>query len=300
MLIMTAISKSMRFRELLLPVLLAFVYSCNFAQSIEKDLETGLTTRGKGLSCEQVYLSDGENVIKRNTFTYGETYFVSFDGMDGFVRENAHAFPDMQLLVVGEQGDTALFVRDMYADYQDGIALDPMVLYAEVTVADPIHSEAQYTLLVNISDKKGEGTFRASLDFTVHKDDRIKLEGEGLRCREIYLFSQQGGHTITDGRTGFNETIYLLVEGLEGLEVQDGQVQMGLSMLVKDAEENVILDEADLFGDHPLNYADVHEQVAPNLVLSGSQIANPVFCTIRIWDKKGRGWISASYELVVE
>lgn len=297
---MNKTQKHARFRGLLIASLVLTVYSCNFAQSVEKDLETGLTSRGKGLSCDQVYLSDGEEIIKRSTFSYGETYYVNFDGLEGFIKEEAHAFPNMQLLVIGENGDTALFSEDLYADYKEGIDFDPLKLYAEVTVADPMHSEANYTLYVDISDKKGDGTFRSSLEFIVVRDDKIKVDGEQLTFEEIYLFSQQSGHTITDGRAGFNETIYLLFEGLEGFYVADGQVQIGLSMLIKDAEGNLILEESDLFGDGALNYNDVHAQVAPNLILSGTQIANPVHCEIRIWDKQSTAWIQASTELVIE
>ena len=71
-------------------------------------------------------------------------------------------------------------------------------------------------------------------------------------------------------------------------------------MLVKDAEGNIILDESDLFGAGMLSYDDVHTQVAPNLILTGTQIANPVSCVVRIWDKQSPAWISASTELVVE
>ena len=226
--------KHARFRGLLIASLVLTVYSCNFAQSVEKDLETGLTSRGKGLSCDQVYLSDGEEIIKRSTFVYGETYYVNFDGMDGFIKEGARAFPNLQLLVIGENGDTTLFSEDLYADYKEGIDFDPLKLYAEVTVADPMHSEANYTLYVDISDKKGDGTFRSSLEFNVVRDDKIMVDGEQLTFEEIYLFSQQSGHTITDGRAGFNETIYLLFEGLEGFSVMDGRVQIGLSMVIKD------------------------------------------------------------------
>jgi hypothetical protein len=293
-------AKQVALEGLIPACMLVFLCSQTFAQSVQKDLETGLTSSGKGLSCNQVYLSDGENIIKRNTFIYGETYYVNFESMDGFVRENRRAFPDMQLLIVDGQGDTSLLEKDMYSGYKDGIDFDPMDLYAEVTVADPIHSGTVYSLIVNISDKKGVGTFRTSLDFSVVRDERIRVEGAGLTCRELYLFSQNSGHTLTTGRMGFDETVYLLFEGLEGMTAHEGQVQLGLSMLVKDAVGRVILDEPDLFGDGSLSYADVHAQVAPSLILSGSQIENPVHCTIRIWDKRGDGWIQASTELVVE
>lgn len=297
---MKSITSHTAFRDLVVASLLLTLYSCNFAQSVEKDLLTGLTSRGNGLSCDQVYLSDGEDKIERNAFIYGETFYVNFDGMDGFEKEGEGVFPDMQLLVVGEQGDTALYRNDLYADYEDGIEYDPLQLYAEVTVADPMHSGGDYTLYVNIGDKRGDGTFKASLDFSVSRDDKIKVEGDQLSSKEIYLFSQDRGCTITDGSASFNETIYLLFEGLEGFSVQEGQIQMGLSMLVKDAEGNIILDESDLFGEGTFSYDEVHTQVAPNLILTGTQIANPVSCVIRIWDKQGSAWISASTELVLE
>jgi len=287
-------------RVRLIAIILFTLCSLGKAQSVGKDLETGLTSRGTGLSCDLVYLSDGVDEIKRNTFIYGETYYVNFDGMDGFVREDRRAFPDMQLLIVSDQGDTALLMRDMYADYEEGIDFDPMDLYAEVTVANPIHSGTNYTLHVHIGDKKGVGTFRTSLDFSVVRDERIVLESSDLSCREVYLFSLEDGHTITDGSCGFNETVYFLFEGLEGFSVSSGQVQLGLSMLVRDAEGNIILDEADLFGDARQNYEDVHQQIASSLILTGTQIANPVHYEVRIWDKQGQAWINAATELVVE
>ncbi len=287
-------------RDLSLAILLFSVYSCNFAQSVEKDLQSGLITRGNGLSCNDVYLSDGEKIIKRNTFIYGETFYVNFDGMEGFERVGESAFPDMRLTIVSEHGDTAMHLNDLYAAYKEGIDLSLLQLHAEVTVANPVHSGETYTLYVDIKDKRGKGSYAATLDFTVVRDDRIQLSGKQLSSREIYLFSQQRGLTITNGQAGFDENIYLLFEGLEGFAVNAGQVQLGLSMLVKDADGNVILDEADLFGDSPLNYEDVHPQVASNFILTGSQVANPVSLVVRIWDKGSSAWISASTEIVIE
>ncbi len=196
--------------------LLILFNSCNFSQSVEKDLVTGLSTRGDGLSCEEVYLSDGEKVIKRSTFIYGETFYVNFAGMGGFERVGEGAFPEMDIVVVSDQGDTALYIYDNYEGYKDGIADSPLVLNARVTVAEPIHSYGDYTLQVSIRDRKGEGSFRAELDFDVLPNEKIKVSGENVTAREIYLFSKQKGHTIIDGRASFNENVYMLFEGLEG------------------------------------------------------------------------------------
>jgi len=281
-------------------ILLASVYSCNFAQSVNKDLVTGLVTRGNGLVCDEVYLASDREVLKRNTFVYGEAFIVNFDGIEGFKRTDENAFPGMELVVTSQQGDTVLYQKDLYADYADGIKFSPLELYTEVTVADPIHSKGEYTLLVNIWDKKGKGTFRANLDFTVVPNDKIGITSNQISYDEIYLFSKDKGITITDNRVGFNETIYLLFEGLEGLVVESEAVYFGLSMIIKDADGNLILKEEDLIGDEGMSYPDIHSQLAPNFILTGSQISNPVICEISIWDKKSKASLKASTELNVQ
>ena len=297
---MKTLSSQADLRGLILALLFIAVNSCQFAQSVNKDLITGLSTRGDGLSCNKIYLSDGENVIKRNTFLYGETYFVNFDGMEGFERVGTGAFPNMQLVVVSDRGDTVLYVNDMYDGYSLGIENSPLDLYGEVTVADPIHSNENYTLYVNIRDKKGQGRFTATLDFEVVADEKITVTGNQVSSREIYLYSQQRGRAITDGQAEFNENIYVLFEGLDGFSVVEGKVHLGLSLEVKDATGNLILDEADLFGEEGMAYEMVHEQLAPNFILTGSQIANPVNCKVRVWDKKGTAWINVSTEIDVK
>lgn len=287
-------------RVILFALLIITVGSCDFSKSFDKDLSTGLSARGDGLSCEKVYLSDGEEIIKRNTFIYGETYFVNFDGMEGFERQGSGAFPSMQLVIVSEEGDTVLYVNDLYDGYSQGIENSPLDLYGEVTVADPIHSGGEYTLYVNVRDKMGSGRFRTVLDFKVVPDETIILTQNQVTYQEIYLYSQQRGRAITDGQAEFNENIYLLFEGLEGFSEEDGNVYLGLSLEVKDATGNLVLDEADLLGDDGMSADMVKDQLAPNFILSGSQIANPVNCKVRVWDKRGTAWINASTELVVE
>ncbi len=287
-------------RGLVLAVLFMTFNACNFSQSIEKDLITGLTTRGDGLSCEEVYLSDGENIIKRNNFIYGETFYVNFDGVEGFEKEGKSAFPKMEIIVINDQGDTALFIRDMYEDHKDGIDISPLQLYSEITVADPIQTGVNYTLNVNISDRKGNGSFRANMDFDVVHNEKISVKSDHVSFGEIYLFSQQKGHTITHGQAGFNENLYLIFEGLQGFAEEEGQVHLGLSMVVKDAEGNVILDEPDLFGDSMLDTEEAYSQIAPNFILTGSQLANPLSLLVRIWDKRSSSWISATTEIVIE
>ena len=279
--------------------LLTALQSCNFAQSVNKDLKTGLVTRGNGLSCERVYLSSNEEVIKRNELVYGEVLTVNFDGLDGFNRIDDNAFPGMLLMVINEQGDTVMFHEDLYSSYAEGIEFYPLQLNARVTVAAPMHSSEDYSLLVNIWDKKGEGRFKANLDFSVVRDDKIAITSNQLSYDEIYLFSRQKGLTITNGQVGFDETVFLLFEGLEGFMVESGNVHIGLGLTIKDSDGNLVLEEADLTGNAPMSFSEIHTQLAPNFSLTGTEISNPVTCEINIWDKKSEASLTATTQLDV-
>lgn len=225
---------------------------------------------------------------------------MNFSSIEGFNRLGESAFPGMQLIVVSHQGDTVLYQNDLYETYAEGMVFSPLKLHSKVTVADPIHSKGEYSLFVNIWDKKGDGTFKANLDFTVVPNDKIEITSNQISFGEIYLFSQQNGIAITDNRVGFNETIYLLFEGLEGFKVETGNINLGLSILIQDADGNVILKEEDMMGDAGISYADIHTQLAPNFILTGNEISNPVHCEIFIWDKKSTASIKAITQLNVQ
>ena len=273
--------------------------SCDFRKSVEKDLLTGMVTRGNGLSCESVTLTVDEKTVQSTRFTYGETFHVNFNNMEGFVSVAGHVFPGMSLLVTGQNGDTVLSTQDLYAEYAEGMDLSPLLLISTVTVADPIHSNGTYTLMVNIWDKKGDGIFTADLDFTVVPNDQIKIGSDQLSYKEIYLYSEQRGKVITDQKARFNENIYILIEGLDGLVEENGSFSVGLGMKVSDADGNLIIDEEDLLGDSGYSYEQMHGQLSAHFILTGSQVLNPVDVEIVVWDKHGDGKLNISTQLLI-
>jgi hypothetical protein len=281
-------------------LLLLPMVSCNFSKSVNLDLITGLSTRGDGLSCDDVYISDGEDKLSRNSFTYGETFYLNFENIQGFSKTENSAFPGMSLLVTGPKGNTIFQMDDMYAGDTDGTDLSPLLLQAHLTVADPIHSDTEYTLQVDIWDKKGEGMFKAMLDFTVIPNEQIEIESKGVSYDEIYLFSGHRKTTITDNRVKLNETVYMMFEGLGGFAPVDGMVYAGLSIRASDAGGELLVDEEDLLGDQSLQLQQFSAQLAPNIVFNDSEIENPVLCEIVIWDKNSENRIKALTNLNLE
>lgn len=275
------------------------LFSCNFSKSVNVNLLNGLTTKGDGLSCDEVYLSDGEEKINRSSFVYGEIFTVYFENIEGFNKIDNSVFPGMSLSVTDEDENVVLEYEDMYADYSDGIDLSPLVLSAVITAAKPMTSKNSYTLQINIWDKKGDGTFEAKMDFDIVSNDHIKIESNGVSFDEIYLFSQERGVTITGNNAFFNENIYMMFEGLDGFTEEGGNVYAGLSITAKDADGEVILDEEDLLGDSGMEATAFKSQLAPNISFSNQNIKSPVTIEIEIWDKKSENSIQSMAELTL-
>ncbi|MCB0401975.1 MAG: hypothetical protein KDD41_07815 [Flavobacteriales bacterium] len=285
----------------LLTLVVSVFFSCEFNKSVKLDLLTGLSTQGDGLSAGDVYLTINEDErIKRNTFVYGEIFYLNFNDVKGFVKEGENVFPGMELTIVGEKGDTAMHYDDMYANETAGVNITPLLLYTNVTVAKPMTSNQKYTLHVHIWDKKGTGTYRATFNFDVVPNDQIAITKDAaITYNNIYLFSKEDG-TITDNKIKPNQTYFMLFEGLTGFKEEEGRVSVGLSVLAKSNSGEILLDEKDLLGDGEWEPGTVYEQVSSDIIFRDPSIQTPISCEFVIYDKKSEASISASVSLEFE
>ncbi len=283
-------------------LLLVAVSGCNFSKSVNKDLMSGLLTKGDGISCEETYLTVNNEKINRNQFIYGETFVVNFNGIEGFVKENESVFADMSLLVLTTEGDTMLFADDLYSNYPDGIKLDPLLLTSDITVAAPMKSGKEYKLHVKISDKKGRGVFSAELGFNVMANDKIITESNGAGYDEIYIYSGDQEKVIVNNEVERADKIYFVFEGLTDFKEEGGMVFPGLSLKGTDKAGKIILDYADLFEEYSttgLSVTDFNKRLLSNFTLSGVELLSPLHCEIIIWDKKSEAKIKSVTNLDV-
>ena len=272
----------MKIKALLFILSLVTFISCDFSKSVNKDLITGLTTKGDGLSCENVYLSDGESKIKRTEFIYGEKFFLNFSNIQGFKKEGEFAYPGMQLIVLNKEKDTILLEDDLFKNESAGFDVSPLLLSSNLITASPIRSNKEYELKVNIWDKKGEGTFKAKMDFTVVPNDKIQIENNNLTYDEIYLYSQVHGKIIIDNNVSLNEKIYLVFDGLKGLTLMDEKVFLGMTIKATDSNGQSLLITEDLFEDIGYDPAEVKKMLTAEVVFTGEGINNPVTCEIEV------------------
>lgn len=279
-----------------------FIGGCNFSKSVKVDLLTGLSTSGDLLSCEDVFLSVNRHKVNRNTFTYGEQFYLNFSDVKGMKSENGMVFPDLGMFVLDKSGDTIVRVKDLYNQFPDGIKSSPVELSVKLTVASPIHSGKDYTLFVKIHDKKDKGSYTAKLDFKVSANQKLIVEANKVSCNEIYLFSKNTGEVITDNKVSVNDKMYLVFEGVSGISEADGKVFPGLSMKATGNNGAVIFNSDDLFADSSgsgLSAADLKTQVSASLSFTSGVVKNPVHITVVLRDKKSDANIKATTDIEV-
>lgn len=282
-------------------ILLLFVsslfISCDFSKSVKIDMVSGLSSKGDGLAVSNVYLTVNDEKVKRNTFTYGETFYINFNGVTGFKKEGGNDFPGMELAIISEAGDTVMYYKDMYADKTEGVNVNPLLLYSNVTVAKPMTSNNKYTLHVNIWDKKGTGTFKTKLDFDIVPNENIAVESpESITYDNIYLFSKEDA-TNTTGLVNVNQTYYMIFEGLKGFNAEGGKVSVGLSMKATAADGEVLLNSEDLLGGGEYDPTILEEQLSADFSFYSTEIQSPITCEFVVFDKKGETKVNVKTNL---
>lgn len=287
----------MRTNILIAITLLFILSSCDFRKSVKTDLMTGLTTVGNGLSCDDVYLSVDSTTISRKTFTYGEKIFLNFNNISGFKKVGEASFPGMQLTVTDKNNDTVMNYNDLYANNKEGFSVPNLLLRTYIIIANPIHSNNDYTLHVNIWDKKGEGTFKAKMNFNVVPDNNIQVEKEKITYQEIYLFSEESKSIITDGNAKLNEKIDIVIDDLDGFTTQEGKVTIEMNMTATDASGKLIVDEKDMLGDESYDASKIKPQFYGNFIFMNPQIKSPVTCVLEVADKNGPGKLKVTAKL---
>jgi len=288
-----------------IPVLLIMIAlpSCQFSKSVNKNLISGLITKGDGISCEEVYLTVNDEKTERNIFIYGEVFNLNFSDINGFEKENEVVFPGMKIVITNSVGDTVLLEDDLYGEYRSGVNLNPIVLISDITVAAPMASNRAYTLFVEIWDKLGNSSFTAQFYFTVERDKSILVESNKVSCREIYLFVKEREKVIIGNTLVFDERTYMIFEGLSGFTEENDMVFPGLGIKITDADGLNVVTSEDLFSQYNksgIPVSDFKDAVSSNFIIPVSQIKNPLHCEIAIWDKKSDVKIVAKTDLNIK
>lgn len=285
-------------------IVFAILTGCNTSKSVEKNLLSGLLTKGDDLACDNVYMSVNDEKTNQTTFIYGQKFKMNFADVKGFKGENGNVFPGMQIFIIDNAGDTVLRSDDLYQKYtDDGLNLSPLLLHADLTAASPISSGNEYTMIVNIWDKKGKGTFSGEVDFKIVPNEYLKIDAKGVTFDEIYLFSRDRSAAIPDNKIKFNENTSLIFEGLAGFKEENDRVFPGMSLMARDNDNNEILKYDDLLVDYTesgLSKSDVYSGVTSSFTINTGEYKTPLNFMVTIWDKRSDAKITVKADLIPE
>ncbi|WP_405269303.1 hypothetical protein [Cellulophaga sp. Ld12] len=277
----------------------ATLTSCNFNKSVRKDFVTGITTKGDGLSAEKVYVTINDEKVSDNEFFYGQNIYTIFENMSGFMVENNRYHPQMEVVLISKAGDTIMHEANLFQQ-NPGFGAEMKTLQGNMLLARPIYSSADYTLHYKISDEHGEGVFNSTLQFDLLHDPAIKVNKKGLDYKEGYLLSLTKNAVITDSKVAFEELILMDFQDVSGYTRVDGAVALGLKIKVTDANDTMILNMEDVFGESTLSEEQIKSGLGAQLKITKGALKNPVTFKVTIWDKNSNARLEAETELIVE
>ena len=265
--------------------------SCEFNKSVKVDLTTGLTSKGSGLSCDDVFLTVHDERVNRNEFVFGEVFNINFNRIEGFKRIGNELFPGMELLILDKKGDTILYNPDLYSDHTDPISKTPLLLSTTITIGAPFRSNRSYTATVHIWDKKGKGTFDTKFEFTTVPNKFIEIRNTGITADEVYLYDKEIDTAIASENIPFDNEIMLVFDNLKGFKSENNLCELGMRMVIEDKNGELILSEDDLLQGQTMDAAETNKQVFGSFKLPQS-VKGPVTLEVIIWDKIGTGKIT--------
>jgi hypothetical protein len=287
----------------LLIVSLAF-NACEFNQSVNKDLITGAYSRGDGLGCDDIKIEINGEVVNRNSFVHGEKVNLIFNNISGLERESGRVFPGLSMFVVKNKKDTVLQHQDLFADMGSGTDLSPLKLVAHFTSALPYENNEKYQVLIKIWDKKGKGTFEYDLPFTVKKNDFLKIETSNIDYTNIYLWDETQKLVVVNKEVNVQNTLILILEGLDGLEVLENKVFPSLSIDITDNNGSQILSNPNILQEYRNEGVDYSEfkngQLPVTISFSNGQINNPCELKVSLIDLKSERRIDITSELEIK
>ncbi len=257
----------------------AIFSGCEFNQSVNKDLTTGAYSRGDGIGCDDVKIQINGDVDNRNEFIYGEKVNFIFNDITGLKRENGSVFPGLSMFIVKNEKDTVLQHQDLFANMENGTDLSPLQLQANFTSALPNEHNEKYKVFINIWDKKGKGTFQYELPFSVKKNELLNIDTSNIDYSNIYLWDETKKSVVVNKEVSVQNTLILILEGLDGLEVLDNKVFPSFSIDITDNNGNQILSNSNILEQYRETGVDYNTfkngQLPVTITFSSGQINNP-------------------------
>jgi len=279
-----------------------FLTACQFNQSMHKNIVTGSTSIGKGIGCNEITIMVNGKKQQRSVFTYGEKVHLSFNNITGLTKEGNKVFPELSMHIVKNGKDTVLANPNLL-NLNEGTDLIPLQLQTNFIAAVPFKNQEEYKVFIRIWDKQGDGTFTYELPFKVIEDKRLDIRSQGLDYSSIYLWDQTTGLVITDKHVQVQNTLFLILEGLKGLNTIDNHIYPSLAISIIDHAGNTLLSNTNILEEYKDSGIDSNQlsngQLPVKIKFNPGQIVNPCQLSVSLTDTKSDKKIDIKTELEI-
>lgn len=290
-----------------IPFLVALLFlnftSCNFNQSVKKDLLTGAYSKGDGISCEDISINIDDEKENRNEFIFGEEVAINFNDVNGLTKIDGFAFPGMSIYIIKNDKDTVVANPNLLAEVKDGTDLSPLQLHAKFGAVYPHKNEEKYRLFVEIWDEKGDGKFNYELPFTIKENELLDIKSSGIEYSRIYLWNETLKKAVVKNKIDIRSELILILEGTEGFDLNQGRVFPIFSLDITDNSGNKILYDPNLLyekEDIGFNPDDVKRQLFAKINFAPGQIDNPCKVVAILKDQNSNKELIIETELIIE
>ncbi|MBC8757688.1 hypothetical protein H2O64_23675 [Kordia sp. YSTF-M3] len=289
----------MKLKHIYIALIACICFACESGTSQNKNYITDLTIDNNGLTCDGITMGNHTGNIKKSEFSYGEKITLYYKNMTGFVLQDSLAYPNMDIFVTNKKGDTVMSQKDLFKNIKEGYTEEDLNLRSNLTFAAPMIPNNSYQMHINVIDKNSDGYFNLKKDFTIIENPLLKTKADGLTYKILYLYSQTRDIAIVDDNISPNESVYILLEDLEGYAIDaDGKVDLLASISLTEANGRVINENNNLFPE-PVSAVDLKDQLYASLKVTEGQISNPVTCVFKVKDKKSGHTFETSVDLIV-
>jgi hypothetical protein len=262
-------------------------YYDEFGEDVETSYEFELKFTDNGLSCSDYYATlDGYGV--KNHITYGDRLYFNFNDIQGFELIDGELTAEMMFLFLSLNGDTLDFTD--YGDteplayfYTEDESID---LNLNSNMIDPFFSSKSYIFKAGFKDSNSGHSLEIETSIKMLRNTSIYSDKNGLKCGDPFIYNADQNQFITDNYV-YHETNYSLgFHGLRGFTEIDGQVEIGMSVIIYDEYENESSNTGDLYKDDGwLMAADVFDEISGDFIIYEHYDDEAVSVYLKIWDK---------------
>jgi hypothetical protein len=278
-------------------ILIAYV-CCSCQIEIKNAYLSDVTVDSKDLSCDGIKVINYSNKNDRTEFSYGESVSFLCDQMTGFALTDGIAFPNMNLYVMSKSGDTIMRRLNLFPT-QEGHKEKDLNLRTKVIFAEPMLPDNEYLISVNIQDKNSDAYYNWKRTFSVIHSPLISTKKQGLTYGAQYLYSQVRNEAVVDNKIALEETVYLLIENIEGFDTDDnGNANIQASITLKEADGSILSENMDLLP-NLVNGKDLQQQLYASVQVTKKNVKNPLTCTFRMKDNSSGNGLETTFNLTV-